>query len=56
MKTFTEYLAESVKEHEFVIKVAGILTDNDVNIIENTLSRFDPIEISSVKKTIMQET
>ena len=55
MKTFTEYLAESVKEHEFVIKVAGILTDNDVNIIENTLSRFDPIEISSVKKTIMQE-
>ena len=55
MKTFTDYLAEAVKEYTFRVKIAGILEDEHLSSMERALSRYNVVKMSSPKKTIMQE-
>ena len=55
MKTFTQYLAEAVKEIPVRIKLATKVTDEMVNTIESELSRYDVVNVGKPAKTIMQE-
>ena len=55
MKTFTDYLAEAVKEYTFRVKIAGILEDDHMSAMERALSRFNIVKMSSPTRTIMQE-
>ena len=41
MKTLKEYLAESVKEYNYKIKILGEVEDGMMDVIENELKKFD---------------
>lgn len=51
MKSFKEYLTESVNEHKMTLRFASELEDNDVNRIERFLGKYDLRTISSVSTT-----
>jgi len=51
MKSFREFLTESYKEYELVIRFAGKLEEVDVDRIERFLEKYDLRSISSVKVT-----
>jgi hypothetical protein len=55
MKTFTQYLAEAVKEIPVRIKLATDLTDDMVETIEAELARYDVVNVAKPVKTIVQE-
>jgi hypothetical protein len=55
MKTFKDYLAESVKEYTFKVKIAGVLEDDHLSAMEMALSKYNVVKMSAPKKTIMQE-
>ena len=55
MKTLKEYLAESVKEYSYKIKILGEVEDGMMDTIENELKRYDLKTIGSPTKTIFQK-
>ncbi len=55
MKTFTQYLAEAVKEIPVRIKLATDLTDEMIETIESELARYDVVNVAKPVKTIVQE-
>ena len=52
MKTFTQYLAEAVKEIPIRIKLATDLTDEMIETIESELARYDVVNVAK-KKLLM---
>ena len=55
MKSFVEYLIESNKTYEFRVKVAGELSSESLQRLENQLERFGLESISKPKKTPIQK-
>lgn len=51
MKTFREYLTESVKTYDYRIKIAGELNDQTLAAFEKALAKFDIIKLTKPKKT-----
>ena len=54
MVGFKKYLAETSKQYDFVIKVAGELDENFEDSLEVALKKFDVANLSSGKKTPIQ--
>lgn len=54
MKNFQEYLAESQRTYNYRIKIVGDVEPGFVKALEEKLKQFDPVKISSVKKTPIQ--
>jgi len=54
MKKFQEYLAESERTYNYRIKIVGDVEPGFVKALEEKLKQFDPVKISSVKKTPIQ--
>ena len=54
MKTFFEYLNESVKEYSYRIKTIVPIDDNFLDRLETVLRKYDILEVSAPKKTIVQ--
>jgi len=55
MKTFRDYLTESVKEYKMRIKVAGIDEAPDMNKFETIFEKYGLTSMSTFKKTPIQE-
>jgi hypothetical protein len=55
MRSFTEILTESKKTYEFKIGVAGNCPDDCVDNLETALKKFSVINMTSGKKTPIQE-
>lgn len=55
MKSFVEYLIESNKTYEFRVKIAGEITDEHMERIENHMERFGLESISKPKRTPIQK-
>lgn len=51
MKSFKEYLAESVRTYPFVVKVAGDLPEGFVDTLESSLGKFGVGKMNNPKKT-----
>lgn len=56
MKSFVEHLMESKKTYKFKVKVAGELPEGFADRLEMNLKKYDLINISSGKKTPIQES
>lgn len=56
MKSFAEYLIESKKTYKFKIRVAGELPEGFEDRLEMNLKKYELINMSSGKKTPIQET
>lgn len=54
MKKFQEYLAESQRTYNYRIKIVGDVEPVFLKSLEEKLKQFDPVKISSVKKTPIQ--
>jgi hypothetical protein len=54
MKNFQEYLAESQRTYNYRIKIVGDVAPDFVKMLEEKLKQFDPVKISTVKKTPIQ--
>ena len=55
MKNFQEYLAESQRTYNYRIKIVGDVEPGFVKALEEKLKQFDPVKISAVKKTPIQQ-
>ncbi len=55
MKTLKEYLAESVKEYNYKVKILGEVEDGMMDTIENELKKYDLKTMGSPAKTIFQK-
>lgn len=55
MKTFTEYLTESKKTYNFIIRIAGDLPENCADMIESSMKKFGLVSLSNPKRTPIQE-
>lgn len=55
MKLFNEYLAESVKEYKFKVKLAMKAEPELMDVIERVLGKYDVKDITSPKTTPIQE-
>ena len=56
MKSFREYLAESVKDYSLVLRFACKLEDNDVDRIERFLGKYDLRTMTRVTTTPISKT
>jgi hypothetical protein len=54
MKNFQEYLAESQRTYNYRIKIVGDVEPGFLKALEEKLKQFDPVKISSIKKTPIQ--
>lgn len=56
-KSFTEYLAESVRDYEYILKLAvDDVTAGMKDILEDALGRYELLSASDFKKTPIQES
>jgi len=55
MTDFKQYLAESTKEYDYRIKVAGDLSEDFAAALETALKKYDVKSLSKGKKTPIQE-
>lgn len=55
MKTFKHYLTESDTTYNFRIKIANMIEDEVMDMLEDALGRFDLKSLSKPKKTPIQE-
>lgn len=55
MKSFRQYLTESVRTYRYKIKIAGQPDKNWIQLFCHNLSKFDPINISEPKSTPIQK-
>ena len=56
MKSFKQYIAESVKSYAYTIKIAGEVDKNFLDLFMYNLKKFDPIEISKPTSTPVQKS
>ncbi len=56
MKNFFDYIAESEKEYEFKIRIAGYDGEGAVDVLETALKKYDLISVSAPTKTPIQES
>lgn len=54
MKTFYQYLAESVKEYKYRVKTIVPLDDGALKRMETCLAKYDLVSFAKPKKTIVQ--
>jgi hypothetical protein len=54
MKSFYQYLAESVKEYRYRIKSVVPMDDNFISTVKKALFKYNVTSVSAVKKTPMQ--
>jgi len=54
MKSFYQYLSELKKEYKYKLKLAVPVTDEMMDSLENILKRYDAIDVSRPKKSILQ--
>lgn len=55
MKTFRQYLAESVRTYSYKLKIAGSPDKNWLQIFLFNLQKFDPVHIGDPRSTPIQE-
>lgn len=55
MKTLNEYLMESAKTHEFRLKTCCELSDDQLDLLEKHLRKYEAFDIESPKRTILQK-
>lgn len=55
MKSFTEFLTESTKQYDFRIKVAGTLSDDQVDRLEAAMERWGLQNLNKPKVTPIQK-
>jgi hypothetical protein len=55
MKSFTEFLTESTKQYNFRIKVAGTLSDEQVDRLESAMEKWGLQSINKPKVTPIQK-
>jgi len=55
MRSFKQYLAESVRTYKYKIKIAGEPPKNFINLLCANLSKFDPTKIGEPKSTPIQK-
>lgn len=55
MKSFTEFLTESTKQYNFRIKVAGTLTDDQVDRLESAMEKWGLQSLNKPKVTPIQK-
>jgi hypothetical protein len=55
MKSFKQYLTESIRTYEYKIKIAGEPTKNWLDLFCHNLQKFDPVKISDPKSTPIQK-
>lgn len=56
MRTFRQYLAESVRTYSYRIKIAGSPDKNWTDLFAYNLKKFDPIKISEPRTTPIQKS
>ena len=56
MGNFTKYLAESHKQYDYRIKIAGEIDKDFANKLETGLQKFEVAKLSAGKSTPIQET
>ena len=56
MGDFTKYLAESTKQYDYRIKIAGEIDKDFANKLETGLQKFEVAKLSAGKSTPIQET
>jgi hypothetical protein len=55
MRSFKQYLAESVRTYNYKIKIAGEPSDKWLQLFTMNLSKFDPVNIGKPKSTPIQK-
>lgn len=55
MKSFKQYIAESVKSYSYTIKIAGDVDKNFLDLFKYNLNKFEPIKISDPVRTPIQK-
>ena len=55
MKSLKQYITESVKTYNYTIKIAGDVDKNFLELFTYNLKKFDPINISAPKTTVVQK-
>lgn len=55
MRSFKQYLAESVRTYNYKIKIAGETPKNFIDLFCHNLSKYDPIKIGEPKTTPVQK-
>jgi hypothetical protein len=55
MKSFRQYLTESVRSYRYKIKIAGSPDKNWIDLFCMNLQKFDPVKIGSPKSTPIQK-
>ena len=55
MKKLSDYLAESVKEYNYKIKILGEIKDGMMDVIEGELKKYDLKSMGSAAKTMFQK-
>jgi hypothetical protein len=56
MKSFKNYIAESVRTYNYTIKIAGEVDKNFLDLFKYNLKKFDPVEIGEPKSTPVQKS
>jgi len=51
MKTFSQYLTESQKTHDYRVKIVGDIPAGFAGALRDQLKKFDPVSIGEIKKT-----
>jgi len=55
MKTFIDYLSDSKKVYEFVVRIAGELPEDFSNKIERSLNKYEVLKCAQAKTTPIAE-
>lgn len=55
MKSFSEFLTESIRQYDFKIKVAGTLTDEQIDRLEAALEKWGVQSVTKPKVTPIQK-
>jgi hypothetical protein len=56
MKTFTDYLSDSKKVYEFVVRIAGELPEDFSNKVERSLNKYEVLKCAQAKTTPIAES
>lgn len=56
MRSFKQYLMESVHTYNYTIKIVGDVDAKQMDLFKHNLSKFDPIEIEGPKSTPIQKS
>jgi hypothetical protein len=55
MKTFRQYLVESVRTYRYTLKIAGDVDSKFLDLLRMNLKKFDPVKIEDAKTTPIQK-